>query len=240
MARFEKEKYDIMIDLINIFNASQSKYRVIPVAYNPQSKTHLYAKYAEMLVKDRRIVAIFGTWRSIDRQAVLPIVERNNHLLFYPVQYEGGECSRNVLYFGATPNQHIGVGAEFGIKNIDRHVVLVGSDYVYSHKAVEIIKRYIDHYKAELKGEYYVPLDIGLRAQKNHYDRITREIVKNNPNGCLIINTSNNLSNIPFFDSLHKNFIKYTPRGKEHYKKRTKQNHVKLLQGHVDWCRRNR
>src|SRR6202034_3702734 len=76
-----------------------------PVIVNPQSDPNAYAELAKKLIRDDKVAAIFGCWSSASRKKVLPIVERDNALLFYPSQYEGEEASRNIFYTGATPPQ---------------------------------------------------------------------------------------------------------------------------------------
>ena len=74
-----------------------------PVIVNPHSDAKAYAELAQKLIAEHKVAAIFGCWSSASRKEVLPIVERDNALLFYPSQYEGEEASRNIFYTGATP-----------------------------------------------------------------------------------------------------------------------------------------
>jgi urea transport system substrate-binding protein len=196
----EKRLYDIANETIKLYNKSQNNIYLQQYSYNPESSEEKYAKGAEYLLK-KDVSLVFGCWRSIDRKKVLPIFEKNDNLLCYPVQYEGNECSKNILYFGACPNQQINIGIEYGIKNISPHIVLIGSDYVFPKTANKIMKEYIKHTKAELIDEIYVSM-----TEKN-FDEITSTIIsKYKGKQILIMNTINGESNKYFFESLYKNF----------------------------------
>src|SRR5512146_3207422 len=77
------------------------------VVVDPASNWPLFAEKAEQLLVKDKVAVVFGCWTSVSRKSVLPVFEKNNGLLFYPVQYEGEECSHNVFYTGATPNQQL-------------------------------------------------------------------------------------------------------------------------------------
>src|SRR6059036_1584924 len=79
--------------------------KITPVVVDPASNWDLFAEKAKQLLLQDKVAVVFGCWTSVSRKSVLPVFEKNNGLLFYPVQYEGEECSRNVFYTGAAPNQ---------------------------------------------------------------------------------------------------------------------------------------
>ena len=200
MASSEKRLYDITNETIDLYNNSQNKIYLEKYNYSPESTEETYIKGAEYLL-NKDLSLVFGCWRSADRKAVLPIFEKHDNLLCYPVQYEGNECSRNILYFGACPNQQINIGIEYGIKNISTQVVLIGSDYVFPRTANKIMVDYINNMNAELLDEIYVSMD-----EKN-FDTITNSIISKYKNKkILIMNTINGDSNKYFFESLYKNF----------------------------------
>src|SRR6267143_1393381 len=74
------------------------------VVVDPASHWPLFAEKAAQLLEKDKVAVVFGCWTSVSRKSVLPVFEKDNGLLFYPVQYEGEECSRNVFYTGAAPN----------------------------------------------------------------------------------------------------------------------------------------
>src|SRR5207249_5157334 len=93
-----------------------------------------FPEKARKLLLDDNVVAVFGCWTSASRKSVLPIFEKNNGLLFYPVQYEGNECSRNVVYTGAAPNQQI-------LPAVDRKSTRLNSSHVSISYAVFCLKK---------------------------------------------------------------------------------------------------
>jgi urea transport system substrate-binding protein len=117
-----------------------------------------FARQAEWLISDQQASAIFGCWTSACRKAVLPVVENHDHLLLYPMAYEGLEQSPNIVYTGAAPNQQITPAVQWCHDTLDaRRFFLVGSDYIWPHCVNAIIKDHLTSLGAELVGEAYVP-----------------------------------------------------------------------------------
>lgn len=156
------------------------------------------AKYlveAKRLIDEEKVCTIFGCWTSASRKTVVPLFEERDHLLVYPLQYEGLEESPNVIYTGATPNQQIvpAVKWAYAFEN-KRRFFLVGSDYVFPRVAHEIIKDHLNELGAELVGEAFLPLgSINVRT-------VVEQIVAANPD--VILNSINGDSNLAFFRAL--------------------------------------
>ena len=87
--------------------------KVEPVIEDPASDWPLFAEKAKKLLQEDKVATVFGCWTSVSRKSVLPVFEQNNGLLFYPVQYEGEECSKNVIYTGATINQQASPAVDY-------------------------------------------------------------------------------------------------------------------------------
>src|SRR5205085_159040 len=106
-----------------------------PVIADAESRfTEVFPEKARKLLLEDRVAVVFGCWTSVSRRNVLPVFEENNGLLFYPVQYEGNECSRNVVYAGAAPNQQILPAVEWLMSKeggSKKRFYLIGSDYVF-------------------------------------------------------------------------------------------------------------
>lgn len=133
---------------------------IVPVHYNPASSPGLYRVLAEQMVLRDKLNVIFGCYMSSTRKTVLPIVEKWNRLLFYPTLYEGFECSSNVIYTGAAPNQNSVQLADFMTSNYGARVYLVGSDYIYPYESNRIMADLIQQRPGgEKVGERYVPLN---------------------------------------------------------------------------------
>jgi len=117
-----------------------------------------FARQAESLIRDHAVSVIFGCWTSASRKSVLPIVESHDHLLVYPMAYEGMESSANVIYTGAAPNQQITPAVQWCHATMGaRRFFLVGSDYIWPHCVNRIVADQLAGLDAELVGEEYLP-----------------------------------------------------------------------------------
>src|SRR5262249_47321191 len=147
------------------------------------------------LITEDRVRVIFGCWTSASRKEVLPIVEKHNHLLFYPVQYEGLEQSPNIVYCGAAPNQQIIPAVRYCYGFLGkRRFFLVGSDYVFPRVANAIIKDELKSLQGTLAGEEYIPLGDGDVAD------VVKKVQESGAD--VILNTINGDSNRAFFRRL--------------------------------------
>ena len=155
-----------------------------------------FAEKATKLIDQDNVVAIFGCWTSASRKAVLPVFESKNHMLWYPVQYEGQECSKNVFYTGAAPNQQIEPAVDWLIENKGKQFFLVGSDYVFPRTANTIIKAQLQANGGELVGEDYLPLG------NTEVTPIITKIKQALPDGGVIFNSLNGDSNVAFFKQM--------------------------------------
>src|SRR5256884_9741724 len=107
MAISEVSLRDVVLMAVEEINAKGGLLgrKIQPVVVDPASNWDLFAEKAKQLLLQDKVAVVFGCWTSVSRKSVLPVFEKNNGLLFYPVQYEGEECSKNVFYTGAAPNQ---------------------------------------------------------------------------------------------------------------------------------------
>ena len=165
-----------------------------PILADGASDPSTFAAQAEKLITQDKVSVIFGCWTSACRKAVKEVVEKYDHLLFYPVQYEGLEDSRNIIYTGAAPNQQILPAVTWCFYNLGKTFFLIGSDYVFPRMANELIKDQAKLLGAKVIGEAYQPLG-SLR-----FKSIVEDIVRLKPQ--VIINTINGSSNIAFFKEL--------------------------------------
>jgi urea transport system substrate-binding protein len=160
-----------------------------------ESEGATFAARAEKLIARDGVCTLFGCWTSASRKTVLPVLEKHDHLLFYPVQYEGLEQSPNIVYTGAAPNQQIIPAVQWCLKALKKKkFFLVGSDYVFPRAANAIIRDQAKGLGAEIVGEEYLLLgssDVG---------DIVRKIVAASPEA--ILNTINGDSNVAFFRAL--------------------------------------
>ena len=164
------------------------------VVADTQSDAEVARQQAEWLIAEQGVQALFGCWTSACRQAVKPVVEAYNHVLFYPVQYEGMEASPNIIYTGAAPNQQIVPGARWGMQRFGPRVFLLGSDYVFPRVANLIISDLVKVNGGTIVGEAYLPLG------EQDVSEFIAQIKTQQPS--LILNTLNGDSNRAFFDAL--------------------------------------
>jgi urea transport system substrate-binding protein len=151
-------------------------------------------KIGKLLTSDC-VAAVFGGWTSASRKAMLPVVEGDHGLLFYPVQYEGLEASKNIYYTGATTNQQIIPAMDFLKSKGVKTLFLAGSDYVFPRTANKIIKQYAKELGIKIVGEEYVPLD------KDDWSTQVAKIVKAKPD--FVFNTINGSSNVGFIKAYY-------------------------------------
>jgi urea transport system substrate-binding protein len=152
------------------------------------------AQAARDLLEVEKVAAIFGCWTSACRKAVMPIVEEDGGLLFYPVQFEGMEDSPRIIYMGLTPNQQILPAVQWAYQNLGSRMFLVGSDYVFPRAAGEVVKDFVPLLGAEIVGDEYL-----LLGQRNTMNVVQR-IVETEPD--VILNTINGDTNEAFFREL--------------------------------------
>jgi urea transport system substrate-binding protein len=171
--------------------------RVEAVLADGQSDETVFAREAERLIRHDRVCTLFGCWTSASRKAVVPVVTRHDHLLFYPVQYEGLEQSPHVVYLGPVPNQQILPALRWlvGFEG-KRRWFLVGSDYVFPVAANAVIRDEARARGCVVVGETY------LLLAATEVGPVVRQIVKARPD--LIVNTINGDTNITFFRALRQ------------------------------------
>lgn len=165
-----------------------------PIVEDGASDWPTFAEKAKKLLQKDKVAVIFGCWTSASRKAVLPVVEENNGLLFYPVQYEGLESSPNIFYMGAAPNQQIVPAVKWLFDNGKKRFYLLGSDYVFPRTANKIIKAYLKYLGGVVVGEEYTPLG------HTDYSSVINKIKAAKPD--VVFNTLNGDSNVAFFKQL--------------------------------------
>jgi urea transport system substrate-binding protein len=171
------------------------------VVVDPASNWPLFAEKARELLEKDKVSVVFGCWTSVSRKSVLPVFEKNNGLLFYPVQYEGEESSKNVIYTGASPNQQAIPAVDYLMKDVGiTRWVLEGTDYVYPRTTNRILEAY-------LKAKGVKPEDISINYTPfGHSDWQTRvaAIKKFGSAGrkTAVVSTINGDANVPFYKEL--------------------------------------
>ncbi len=183
----------LAIDEINAAGGVLGRH-VTAVVADGESNPETFASRASKLVTQDGVVSIFGCWTSACRKAVRPIVEHHNLLLWYPVQYEGLERSRNIIYTGSCLNQQIEPATRWAIAEGKRRFFLVGSDYVFPRTANYLIRALVEGAGCEVVGEEYRLLGSG------EFREIIERIKRVGPD--FVFNTINGADNLEFFREL--------------------------------------
>jgi urea transport system substrate-binding protein len=171
------------------------------VVVDPASDWPLFAEKARQLLEVDKVAAVFGCWTSVSRKSVLPVFEKNNGLLFYPVQYEGEESSKNVIYTGAAPNQQAIPAVDYLMNELKvTRWVLEGTDYVYPRTTNRILEAYL-----LAKGVSKADISINY-TPFGHSDWQTRvaAIKRFGAAGkkTAVVSTINGDANVPFYKEL--------------------------------------
>src|SRR5215204_4183786 len=123
--------------------AGGKNYLIEPVVVDPASNWPLFAEKAKGLLEQDKVSVVFGCWTSVSRKSVLPVFEQANGLLFYPVQYEGEELSKNIFYTAEAVNQQAIPAVDYMLAEGKKKFYLLGSDYVYPRTTNKILKQYL-------------------------------------------------------------------------------------------------
>jgi len=172
-----------------------------PVVVDPASNWPLFAEKGRELLAKEKVDVIFGSWTSVSRKSVLPVLEELNGLMFYPVQYEGEESSKNVFYTGAAPNQQAIPAVDYLMNDIGAtRFVLLGTDYVYPRTTNKILEAYLKAkgVKAEDIMVNYTPFG------HSDWQNIVSDVKQFGSKGkqTAVISTVNGDANIPFYKEL--------------------------------------
>ncbi len=171
------------------------------VVVDPASNWPLFAEKARQLLEKDKVAAVFGCWTSVSRKSVLPVFEELNGLLFYPVQYEGEESSKNVFYTGAAPNQQAIPAVDYLMNDLKvKRWVLAGTDYVYPRTTNKILEAY-------LKSKGVASEDIMINYTPfghSDWQSIVADIKKFGSAGkkTAVVSTINGDANVPFYKEL--------------------------------------
>jgi urea transport system substrate-binding protein len=172
-----------------------------PVVVDPASNWPLFAEKARELIEKEKVASVFGCWTSVSRKSVLPVFEELDSILFYPVQYEGEESSKNVFYTGAAPNQQAIPAVDYLMNEIGvERWVLAGTDYVYPRTTNKILEAY-------LKAKGVAADDIMINYTPfghSDWQSIVADIKKFGAAGkkTAVVSTINGDANVPFYKEL--------------------------------------
>ncbi len=183
----------LAIDEINAAGGVMGK-KIEAVVEDGASDPAVFAQKASKLLESDKVDTVFGGWTSSSRKAMLPVFEKDAGLLWYPVQFEGNECSPNIMYSGAQPNQQILPAFDWARQKGYKKFFLVGSDYVFPRTANLVVSKHILDAGLKVSGEEYQPLG------GTDFSGVIAKIRAAKPD--IIFNTLNGDSNVAFFKQL--------------------------------------
>jgi urea transport system substrate-binding protein len=219
MAISETSLRDVLLFAFDEINAAggvkvgDKSYKIAPVIIDGASNWPLFAEKAKELLVEDKVVVTFGCWTSVSRKSVQPVFEKENGLLFYPVQYEGEELSKNIFYIAETVNQQALPAVDYLLKQGRKKFYLIGTDYVYPQTTNMILYKYLlahgippesigggfskDDSGKVISAGKYVPFGY------SDFQQIVADIKRFAAAGdACVINTINGDSNIPFFKKI--------------------------------------
>ncbi|HEV7867135.1 MAG TPA: urea ABC transporter substrate-binding protein [Chthoniobacteraceae bacterium] len=212
MAISETSLRDVLLftfDEINAKGGVMGK-KIQPVVVDGASNWPLFAEKAKQLLEEDKTAVTFGCWTSVSRKSVLPVYEKNNGLLFYPVQYEGEELSKNIFYTAEAVNQQATPAVDYLLAQKKTKFYLLGSDYVYPQTTNLVLLEYLLSKGVPLenigggfkKDEAGKIISAGKYTPFGHtdYQQIVAEIKQFAAGGkACVVNTLNGDTNVPFF-----------------------------------------
>lgn len=171
-----------------------------PVVVDPASDWPLFAEKARELLAKDKVAVTFGCWTSVSRKSVLPVYEELNGILFYPVQWEGQESSKNIFYTGATPNQQAIPAVDYLLNQGVKRFALLGTDYVYPRTTNKLLEAYLTSkgIKKEDILVNYTPFSF------SDWQSIVADVKKFSSQGkkTAVVSTINGDANVPFYKEL--------------------------------------
>jgi urea transport system substrate-binding protein len=215
MAISETSLRDVLLFAFDEINARGGVLgrRIEPVVVDGASNWPLFAEKAKQLLEQDKVAVTFGCWTSVSRKSVLPVFEKDNGLLFYPVQYEGEELSKNIFYTAEAVNQQATPAVDYLLAQGKKKFYLIGTDYVYPQTTNLILYKYLLLHGvpvANIGGGFRQDADgkviaAGKYVPFGHTDfqQIVADIKQFAASGdACVINTINGDSNVPFFKEI--------------------------------------
>jgi len=209
MGEFEKANYNILIDSLNFLLKTYKlnyKVNIIPIFKDLKSNDDNYELWIKECIKNYNIKFFFGCWKSSQRKKIIPIINKYNLRLFYPLQYEGNECNKNIYYFGATPNQQIFPAINFYFNKYSKYkdVYIIGSNYEYPIIVSKSIINYInDNFKDNV-----IKQNIFQDDNNTNFNEFIDNLFNDSTNGAIIICNINGSNIYNFFEQIHSKYKK--------------------------------
>jgi urea transport system substrate-binding protein len=173
--------------------------QILPQIEDGASDWPTFREKLESLTRSQ-VVTVFGGWTSASRKSMLPTLEETGSLLWYPLTYEGQECSQNIMYTGMVPSQFVKPVVDWLIKTYpDKPFYIVGSDYSFPRMVGDIVGAALQRRKVTVIEEEYHPLG-SFESARDSAAKIKRLA----PKGAVIFNSLNGDTNVTFYKHLNQ------------------------------------
>jgi urea transport system substrate-binding protein len=219
MAISETSLRDVLLFAFDQINADGGikfggqAYKIEPDVVDGASNWPLFAEKAKQLLEEDKVAVTFGCWTSVSRKSVLPVFEKDNGLLFYPVQYEGEEESKDIFYTAEAVNQQAIPAVDYLLAQGKKKFYLIGTDYVYPQTTNLILYKYLllHGVSADDIGGGFRKDDSGKVISAGKYvpfgytdfQQIVADVKQFAASGdACVVNTINGDSNVPFFKEI--------------------------------------
>lgn len=194
-----KDTVEMLIDEQNAKGGLLGK-KLVPVVVDPASNWPLFAEKARELISKDKVSVVFGCWTSVSRKSVLPVFEELNSILFYPVQWEGQESSKNIFYTGATPNQQAIPAVDYLLDQGVKRFALLGTDYVYPRTTNKILEAYLESKGIPKKDIMVNYTPFGFSDWQSIVAKVKEFASTGVPTA--VVSTINGDANVPFYKEL--------------------------------------
>ncbi len=193
-----KDTVQMLVDEQNAKGGLLGK-KLVTVVEDPASNWPLFAEKARKLQAQDKVAVTFGGWTSVSRKSMLPVFEELGGILFYPVQWEGQESSKNIFYTGATPNQQAIPAVDYLLDQGVKRFALLGTDYVYPRTTNKILEAYL---KSKGIAEQDIMVNYTPFGQSD-WQSIVADVKKFGAAGnTAVVSTINGDANVPFYKEL--------------------------------------
>ncbi|HTC97612.1 MAG TPA: transporter substrate-binding domain-containing protein [Bradyrhizobium sp.] len=145
-----------------------------PVVVNPSGDLARYRALSLELL-GAGIRQVVGCYTSSSRKEVIPCFEKFDGLLWYPSHYEGFESSDNVIYTGASPNQHVLPLVDYLASRVGSRAFCVGSNYIWAWENNRIFREALTARGGTVIAERY------LSVGDTEFDQVIAAILDQRP-----------------------------------------------------------
>ena len=128
------------------------------VSRDPQSDNQRYQELTREFINEEDVDVLWAGYSSATREAIRPIINRNEQLYFYTTQYEGGVCDKTTFAVGPTARQQLGSVLPYLREEFGPKIYTIAADYNFGQLSADWVKVLANENDAEVVGEEFIPL----------------------------------------------------------------------------------